>query len=71
MGNACSIFFHPTAASVDLADLVLLLGNVETKTGDFLFFFRRRRALQQPGKEKEGVLQQPDKEEILGCWGLV
>jgi hypothetical protein len=38
MDNACSIFFHLTTASVDLFDLVLLPGNVETKTGDFLFF---------------------------------
>jgi hypothetical protein len=38
MGIACSICFHPTDAPVDLTDLVLLLGNVETKEGDFLLF---------------------------------
>jgi hypothetical protein len=38
MGIVYSIFFHPTATSVDLADQVLLLGNVETKTRVFLFF---------------------------------
>jgi hypothetical protein len=37
MGNSYSIFFHLTAASADLVDLVLLLGNVEIKTRDFLF----------------------------------
>jgi hypothetical protein len=38
MGISYSIFFHPTFALVDLVDLVLLLGNVETKKGFFLFF---------------------------------
>jgi len=37
MGIACSICFHPTVTLVDLVDLVLLLGNVETKTRVFLF----------------------------------
>jgi hypothetical protein len=38
MGISYSICFHPTFSPVDLIDLVLLLGNVETKEGAFLFF---------------------------------
>jgi hypothetical protein len=37
IGIACSISFHPIAVVVDLADRVLLLGKVETKTLSFFF----------------------------------
>lgn len=40
IGTTCSIFCFPIVASIDLVDLVFLLGKVETKV--VVFFFAAR-----------------------------